>query len=92
MICKMFLPGNFQSCVAKRLLAPCPTIRRFYSANEMRSRVYPHLFPFAMLNIMNHGKRFLKVEETEDLFVHNCVRIESNGLIDPYVTNPEEGS
>ena len=38
-----------------------------------------------MLNIMDYGKRFLKVTEFEDTYFHNCVRVESNGLIDPYL-------
>ena len=79
----MFWPKKVQLCLSKRLLAPSLRNRRYYSANEMRFRVYPRLFPFAMLNIMHYGKRFLKVEEFEDLFTHNCVQIESNGLIDP---------
>ena len=58
----------------------------------MRFRVYPRLFPFAMLNIMNYGKSFLKVQELEDTDTHNCVQIKSNGLIDPYLTGPAERS
>ena len=57
----------------------------------MRFRVYPRLFPFAMLNIMNYGKRFLKVGEFEDLTTHNLVQIESDGSIDPYLPEPTEG-
>ena len=45
-----------------------------------------------MLNIMNYGKRFLKVVEFEDLTIHNLVQIESDGLIDPYLPEPKEGS
>ena len=66
-------------------------MKRYYSANEMRFRVYPRLFPFAMLNIMNYGKRFLKIGEFEDLTTHNLVEVESNGLIDPYLPEPREG-
>ena len=58
----------------------------------MKFRVYPRLFPFAMLNIMNYEKRFLKVQEFEDLYTHNCVQIEGNDLIDLYLTDPAEGS
>ena len=45
-----------------------------------------------MLNIMNYGKRFLKIEESEDLTLHNLVQIESDGLIDPYLLEPGGGS
>ena len=41
-----------------------------------------------MLNIMNYGQRFLKEKESEDVYTHNCVQIESDGLIDPYLTDP----
>lgn len=58
----------------------------------MKFETYPRAFPFAMLNIMNHGKRFLKAEEEDDDNSHNCVRIESNGLVDPDVPSQGEGS
>ena len=45
-----------------------------------------------MVNFMNYGKKFLKVGEFEDLFTHNVVQIESDGLIDPYLPEPREGS
>ena len=45
-----------------------------------------------MLNIMNYGKRFLKIAESEDLYPHNSVQIESNGLIDPYLAVREGSS
>ena len=41
---------------------------------------------------MNYGKKFSKVVEFEDLFTHNVVQIESDGLIDPYLPEPREGS
>ena len=44
-----------------------------------------------MLNVMNLGKRFLKVQDSEDMYKHNLVKIESNGLIDPYLNDPDEG-
>ena len=88
----MFWPGKVQPCLSKPLLAPSLRNRRQYFANEMRFRVYPRLFPFAMLNIMNYGKSFLKVQKLEDTYTHNCVQIESDGLIDPYLTGPAEGS
>ena len=45
-----------------------------------------------MLNIMNYGKRFLKVGEFEDLTDHNLVQIESDGSIDPFLPEPRDGS
>lgn len=45
-----------------------------------------------MLNIMNYGKRFLKVEESEDLTTHNLVQVESDGMIDPYLLEEGVGS
>ena len=89
---KMFWPVKVQPYLSKRPLAPSLSITRRYSADEMRFRIYPHRFPLAMLNIMNYGKRFLKVEEFEDLTTHNLVRIESDGLIDPYLLEPGGGS
>ena len=65
--------------------------RRYYSADETRFRIYPRSFPFDMLNVMNHGKRVLKVEESEDISPHNIVRIEDSGLIDPYIEFAEAG-
>ena len=50
----------------------------------MRFRIYPHLFPIAMLNIMQYGKKFLKAVDPEYSSMHNGVLIESNGTIDPY--------
>lgn len=38
-----------------------------------------------MLSIMNRGKRFLKVQEDEDILKFNDVRIGSDGLIDPFL-------
>ncbi len=81
----MFRRGIFQPIFSRRLSAPCPGNRRSYSPHEMRFRMYPRSFPFAMLNIMDYGKRFLKVTEFEDTYFHNCVQVESNGLIDPYL-------
>ena len=50
----------------------------------MRFRIYPRAFPFAMLNIMHLGKKFLRVTDAEELAKVNRVKIESDGLIDPY--------
>lgn len=57
----------------------------------MRIRIYPRSSPFDMLDIMNHGKRFLKVEESEDISPHNVIRIEDSGLVDTYVEFAERG-
>ena len=55
--------------------------------------MYPRLFPFAMLNIMQHGKKFLKAMDlTLGDSSHNGVRIESNGMIDPYLPWSRLGS
>ena len=83
--------AKVQPIFPRRLLAPSPWKKRHYSADEMRFRIYPRLFPFAMLNIMNYGKRFLKVVEFEDLTTQNLVQIESDGLIDPYFNEPAHG-
>ena len=50
----------------------------------MRFRFYPRVFRFALLNIMNTGKGFLKATDGTYLGTHNSVVIESDGMIDPY--------
>lgn len=57
----------------------------------MDFRIYPRRFPFAMINIMNHGRKVLKVVEEEDLYFYNCVHIERNGSINPYLSSIEAG-
>ena len=85
---KICQPGAIRSCLS---LATCRRNRRFYSANEMRFRIYPRSFPFAMLNIMHFGKKFLKETDSEEWCTVNRVKIESNGLIDPYRDPWENG-
>ena len=80
----MFWPGKAHSCHSNRLLRSSLGKRRHYSASDMRFRIYPRLFPFAMLNIMKFGKRFLKVQDPTYHGTHNTVIIESDGMIDPY--------
>lgn len=84
--------GKFHSYLSKGLLAQRLRGRRYCSISKMNFRIYPHRFPFAMVNIMDRGRKFLKVTEEEDPYFHNRVQIESNGLIDPYVFDPDTGS
>ena len=88
----MFWPGKAHLCLSKRILASRLSKRRYYSANDMRLRIYPRLFPFAMLNIMQHGKKFLKARDLTYGSMHNSVIIESNGMIDPYLPMSGLGS
>ena len=79
----MFWPGKAHLCLSKRLLGSRLSKRRYYSTSDMRSRTYPRFFPFAMLNIMQHGKKFLKATDLISDSRLNSVLIESNGMIDP---------
>lgn len=88
----MFRRTRLQSYLSKGILAPRVGVRHYHSPNDMRFRTYPRSFPVAMLNIMNYGENFLKIQEFEDCYTHNCVQIESDGLIDPYFAEPGEGS
>ena len=94
----MFPRARLQSYLSKGFLAPYVRVRHYHSPEEMRFRIYPRSFPVAMLNIMNYGQRILKERDFEDCLTHNVARIESDGLIDPYLatcadlTDPGEGS
>ena len=89
---KMFWQGKTHLCLSKRLPGSCLGKRRYYSASDMKFRLYPRLFPFAMINIMQHGKKFLKA--TDDIWGsrHNRVLIGTNGMIDPYFPRSSMGS
>ena len=89
---KMFRPRKIQLCLSKQLLDPVLRRGRGYSVIETNGRTNARNFPFAMLNIMNHGKRLLISEEEYDEHSWNCVRIEDNGLINPDVPKSGEGS
>ena len=75
--------------LSAQLLRPHPSNRRLYSN---RFQIYPRLFPFAMLNIMQHGKKFLKINDPTCDGSLNSVLIESNGMIDPYLPFSGVGS
>lgn len=89
---KRFWPAKLQPVLSQRIAGRRLRENRSFSANEMRFQVYPRFFPFAMLTIMNYGKRFLKVAEFEDLTTHNLVQIESDSLIDPCLPESKEDS
>ena len=88
----MFWPGKAHLCLSKRLLGLRLSKRRYHSAGDMRFRIYPRLFPFAMLNIMQHGKKFLKAKDLTYDSMHNSALIEDNGMIDPYLPMSGLGS
>lgn len=92
LIGKVPRPGKGHPYFSTGRLAQCLGGRRYCSPSDMKFRIYPRRFPFAMLNVMNYGRKFLKVLEEEDTDYSNCVLIDSNGLIDPYLEDNEEGS
>ena len=88
----MSWPGKAHSCLSKRLLDSRLSKRRHYSTSDMRFRIYSRLFPFAILNIMQHRKKFLKARDLTYDSMQNSVIIESNGMIDPYLPMTGLGS
>lgn len=88
----MFRHARLQLSLSKGTLASYFRIRHYHSPKDMRFRTYPRSFPVAMINIMQHGKNFLKVHEFEDNYTLNCVQFESDGLIDPYLAEVGDGS
>ena len=84
--------GKARFWLSKRLLSSHLGKRRLYSASDNRFQIYPRLFPFAMLNIMQHGKKFLKINDPTCDGSLNSVLIESNGMIDPYLPFSGVGS
>ena len=52
---------------------------------------YRRSFPVATFNVMLSVKNFLEIHDPQYFYNHNCVTIESNGLVDPYHRDPDKG-